>query len=61
MSMGIVVGRFRRLRVLANRIHGSTRGLSTPADAGEKITSIQRSLIYVSLSGVVIPMFLAKR
>ncbi len=35
-------------RVLANRIHGSTRGLSTPIGAREKIASIQRTLIYDS-------------
>jgi len=48
-------------QVLASRIHGSTRGLSTPPGARENIGAAQRSPIYGSLSGVVIPGFLAKR
>ena len=46
--------------VLANRIHGSTRGLSTPTDARERIASIQRSAICGSLCGLVVPGFLVK-
>src|SRR6266571_1118080 len=51
---------FRRSQVLAGGILDSTRGLSTPADAREKIASIQRSLIQVSISGVVFPQVSGK-
>jgi hypothetical protein len=42
-------------QILTNRIHDSTPGLSTPVEARERISSIQRILIYSSLSGVVTP------
>ncbi len=57
---GIAIEKLDTSPILANRIHAGTPGLSTSAEAQERIGSIQRIPMYRPLSGVITPGILAE-